>query len=418
MRVGALRGGVVTELRVKEGDRVVSGQPLFTVASRQGLEAGGTLDAAVLASLDTQIQVLKEQIAADPERVANEVRRLDAAIVSVAAERDALGAQRRLMAERVQVTEDRRGTVARLTQQGHSTRTALQEQDEALLARRQALAEIDRDLAAADKELGQTQLQREQLPVQQAERLAQLRLGLADRERQKAEAQGQRAQVLTAPIAGHVTALQAAPGQIVDPAKPLLTLLPDGASLLAELFVPSRAIGFVEPGQRVRLMVDAFPYQRFGTIGGSVETVSQAVLSPNEVIGRTTLTEPAYRVTVRLDRQAIDAFGRRGAAAAGHDPEGRHRAGGPLPPRLAVRAADQRQGADVKLAASLDYFGAPRLPAIIQSEAAECGLACLAMVATLSRARGRSRGASPPVLDLAEGRHPQGRARHGPAASA
>ena len=311
VRVGALRGGVVTELRVKEGDRVVSGQPLFTVASRQGLEAGGTLDAAVLASLDTQIQVLKEQIAADPERVANEVRRLDAAIVSVAAERDALGAQRRLMAERVQVTEDRRGTVARLTQQGHSTRTALQEQDEALLARRQALAEIDRDLAAADKELGQTQLQREQLPVQQAERLAQLRLGLADRERQKAEAQGQRAQVLTAPIAGHVTALQAAPGQIVDPAKPLLTLLPDGASLLAELFVPSRAIGFVEPGQRVRLMVDAFPYQRFGTIGGSVETVSQAVLSPNEVIGRTTLTEPAYRVTVRLDRQAIDAFGRR-----------------------------------------------------------------------------------------------------------
>ena len=65
-----------------------------------------------------------------------------------------------------------------------------------------------------------------------------------------------------------------------------MTLLPDGASLLAELFVPSRAIGFVEPGQRVRLMVDAFPYQRFGTLGGRVETVSQAVLSPNEVIGK------------------------------------------------------------------------------------------------------------------------------------
>ena len=30
----------------------------------------------------------------------------------------------------------------------------------------------------------------------------------------------------------------------------------------------------------------------------------------------------------------------------------------------------------------LDYFGAPRLPVIMQSEAAECGLACLAMMAT------------------------------------
>jgi ATP-binding cassette subfamily B protein RaxB len=36
----------------------------------------------------------------------------------------------------------------------------------------------------------------------------------------------------------------------------------------------------------------------------------------------------------------------------------------------------------VKLSGSLDFFGAPRLPAIMQSEAAECGLACLAMIAT------------------------------------
>jgi ATP-binding cassette subfamily B protein RaxB len=36
----------------------------------------------------------------------------------------------------------------------------------------------------------------------------------------------------------------------------------------------------------------------------------------------------------------------------------------------------------VKLTSSLDFFGGPRLPAIMQSEAAECGLACLAMVAT------------------------------------
>jgi membrane fusion protein len=310
VRVSALRGGVVTDLAVKEGDRVAAGQPLFTVASRQGLEAGGTLDAAVLASLDTQTQVLKDQLAADPARMANEIRRLDATIASVTAERDALVAQRRLMAERVQVTEERRKTIARLAEQGHTTRATLQEQDEALLSRRQTLAEIDRDLAAAEKELGQTQLQREQLPVQQAERLAQLRLNLADRERQRAEVQAQRAQVIAAPLAGRVTALQVAPGQIVDSNKPLLTLLPDGAVLLAELFVPSRAIGFVEPGQRVRLMVDAFPYQRFGTLGGSVETVSQAVLSPTDVIGKVALTEPAYRVTVRLDRQVVDAFGR------------------------------------------------------------------------------------------------------------
>jgi membrane fusion protein len=41
-----------------------------------------------------------------------------------------------------------------------------------------------------------------------------------------------------------------------------------------------------------------------------VEAVSQAILTPNEVFGRVPLKEPAYRVTVRLDRQTVDAFGR------------------------------------------------------------------------------------------------------------
>ncbi len=291
VRMVPWRNGILTTVTVQDGDRVTAGQPLFTIASRQGLEAGGTLDDAILASLETQVEVLKEQIRADPARTDNEIRRLDAAIGAVAAEREALVVQRRLMAERIQVTEDRRDAVARLSEQGHATRAALQEQDDALLSRRQSLAEIDRELAEADKDLGRTELEREQLPVRQVERLAQLRLNLADRERQRAEAEAlaQRAQVFTAPITGRVTALQAAPGQTVDSGKPLLTLVPDNADRHAELFVPSRSIGFVTVGQRVRLMVDAFPYQRFGTIGGSVATVSQAV---------------------RLDRQVIDAFGR------------------------------------------------------------------------------------------------------------
>ena len=154
VRIGPMREGVLTRLMVKEGDRVAAGQPLFTVASRQGLEAGGTLDGAVLAALETQATVLQEQIAADPARMANEILRLDATMAAVSAERDALTAQRRLMAERVQVTEERRSTIARLNQQGHATRAALQEQDEAVLTRRQELAEIDRQIAATEKELG------------------------------------------------------------------------------------------------------------------------------------------------------------------------------------------------------------------------------------------------------------------------
>jgi membrane fusion protein len=104
--------------------------------------------------------------------------------------------------------------------------------------------------------------------------------------------------------------LQVYPGQTVDASRPILTLVPDGAELKAELFVPSRAIGFVEVDQDVRLMIDAFPYQRFGTLQGHVETVSRAAISPGQAFGTVSLQEPAYRVTVRLPRQTIPAFGR------------------------------------------------------------------------------------------------------------
>ncbi|UVF17883.1 HlyD family efflux transporter periplasmic adaptor subunit [Microvirga terrae] len=310
VRVSARRVGVITALRVRDGDRVAPGQALFTIDAQQGLEGGGTVSAALIASLDAQIRLLKEQIASDPARVANEIVRLEAGIQSVKAQRLAVLAQRDLQAQLVQAASERRQTLAELFQKGSGTKVALQEQEAVHLSSRQSLADLDRQLAAIDRDLEQAQLQREQLPVQQNDRVSQLGLTLADRERERTEIESRGSQVIRAPVAGRVTALQITPGQLVDASRPVLTIVPEGAELKAELFVPSRAIGFVQPGQQVRLMIDAFPYQRFGTLDGSIETVSQAVLAPSEVFGAVTPKEPTYRVAVRLRQQGIQAFGR------------------------------------------------------------------------------------------------------------
>jgi membrane fusion protein len=309
VRVFARSGGTVKGLVVKEGDQVEAGEALFTIDSQQGLEEGGTLAAALLRSLDAQIQLIGQQIDAEPKRIANEIVRLDATIESVKAQQRAIDAQRALQAERIDAAEERRRGLAQLYQKGSVTKVTLQEQEGIHLASRQSLADLDRQLAATERELEQSRLQREQLPVQQGERLSQLRLSLADRERDRTEAAARGAQVVRSPVRGRVTALQINNGQIVDQSRPLLTLVPDGAELKAELFVPSRAIGFVKVGQPVRLMVDAFPFQRFGVQKGHVETVSQTVLAPNEILAAISVKEPAYRVTVRLDRQDVDAYG-------------------------------------------------------------------------------------------------------------
>ncbi len=81
--------------------------------------------------------------------------------------------------------------------------------------------------------------------------------------------------------------------------------------LQAELFVPTRAVGFVRVGQDVRLLYDAFPYQNFGTYHGRIVRISQSILTGSELAAPVELREPAYKVTVALDRQDIDAYGQK-----------------------------------------------------------------------------------------------------------
>ena len=138
-----------------------------------------------------------------------------------------------------------------------------------------------------------------------------LRNDLASAEQRITEINGRRAYVIRAPTQGLVSTLQAALGQSIDPQRLQLEIIPQGAILQAELFVPARAFGFVEIGQSVRILYDAFPYQHFGTYRGRVTKISQTLLTSTDAAGPVALKEPAYRVTAALDRVDIEAYGKR-----------------------------------------------------------------------------------------------------------
>ena len=87
-------------------------------------------------------------------------------------------------------------------------------------------------------------------------------------------------------------------------------MTPVEGKLEAELLAPSRAIGFIRPGQEVRLQLQAFPYQRFGTLKGKVKSVSGTVIGPSDVsIPGLAFHEPVFRVRVRLPSEEIVAYG-------------------------------------------------------------------------------------------------------------
>jgi membrane fusion protein len=115
-----------------------------------------------------------------------------------------------------------------------------------------------------------------------------------------------------------VTAINAESGQAVT-AQTLAVVIPKSAALVAHLFPTSKAFGFVQVGQRVRLRFQAYPYQRFGLYGGTIVETSHSPLQQDELVFMSPKTdrETIFRVVVRLDSESISARGREIALVPG-----------------------------------------------------------------------------------------------------
>jgi membrane fusion protein len=303
--------GFIKDIRVKEGQEVAEGDALLTVVTSQITANGDDVNGTVLAVLAQQRNVIERQIAAEERRTASERDRLASTIKGIEGEIDQLDDQRNIQNERLKLSESFVATGAKLVASGALAAIELKRREQGALEQKQNVVTLEQQITARRTQLTDARHTLEQLPAVVAERVRVLRNDLSSIEQRVAEVNGRQAYVIKAPTSGRVSTLQATVGQIADPKHMQLEIIPVDTQLQAELFFPTRAFGFVRPGQQVRLLYDAFPYQKFGAYRGSVTELSHAILSGNETTGPITLKEPAYRVTVALERPDIDAYGRK-----------------------------------------------------------------------------------------------------------
>jgi membrane fusion protein len=310
-RIFVPQQGTVAAVHVEQGQRVGEGQPLLSVTTSRIAANGEDVDATVLAALARQQDQLTRQIAAEERRTESERDRLAAQIQGLETELGHIVAQIANQHERIRVVERLVAAAAQLAPRGLVSELDQRRREEALLEQRQSLNALNQQLAARQSQLTEVRYTLEQLPTVMAEKIQLLRNELSAAEQRIAEVEGRRAYVIRAPIAGCVSPLQASVGQVADPQRLHLQVVPAAGELQAELFVPTRAIGFVEVGQDVRILYDAFPYQHFDTYRGRIVKVSETILTGADVSTPVALKEPAYRATVALERLDIDAYDKR-----------------------------------------------------------------------------------------------------------
>lgn len=309
VKIYAPSPGTVSKLCIKEGDHIAAGAPLLTILAERTLEAGEDVSLLQMDELQQSIFQKQKQIEAAKAFYDLELERLDAQIDSSVVELKEIDKAIDIQTERLALAAQRVKALESLKAKGHVSETDYQKVLEELLTQKQHQQELYRNQAAKKMNIEQAKKERAQFPLRHDEKLSELGNQIAELNRQKMDVEGRRVYEIRSPISGKVTSLQARFGQMQNHTTHLMSIIPDNAVLEAELFLPTRAIGFIEVNQAVRLRYEAFPYQRFGIYEGHVKSISKNILHPSELQVPFELQEPVYKVTVALDSQQVKAYG-------------------------------------------------------------------------------------------------------------
>ena len=323
-----LEGGIVAEILVEESDLVEAGEPVLRIDDTVSRAEQDQIRAR-MAGLSLRIARLRALLSGDPfdasdwaeshpELVADEAAVLDAARAAVDGQRNLLLSRIALSESEIDLRQEEMagvaGEVAVLEEQyalradamarGVGTRVAMLDAERSLAEARgrAAAARVGVDQAALSLAEAQQQLaefeatQRSEL----TEQLSQANVEYAEvRETIREFDDRVRRSDVVSPLRGIVNALAVnSIGAVVEPGQPLMEIVPVDETVIVQTQIPPSDIGFVHVGQSVTVLIDGFDVSRYGSITGTVETISANTFTNEDGV-------PYYRGRVALENDHV-----------------------------------------------------------------------------------------------------------------
>jgi membrane fusion protein len=314
LKVYAPQAGLVVAKHVSEGQRCKKGDVLYVTSSERHSGTQDDIQATISRQVALRERSLRDDLTHTRSLHLAEESVLRKKIAGLEAEQGNVIHQLAGQRLRIELAEAAVKRAAQLLAQGYISTEMWQQKQADMLDQRNRLQALERDQISVERELQAQRSELTSLPLRQQTQLAPIERLITSTSQEWTESEGKRRIAVVAPESGVATAVTAEIGQAVDSGKPVVTIVPDGAVLQAHLFAPSRAIGFVRPGDHVLLRYQAYPFQKFGHADGVVASVSRTALSPSDLAGTPAQAsnsgEPLYRITVMLARQTITAYGK------------------------------------------------------------------------------------------------------------
>lgn len=305
--VYATRSGVVDRVLVSVGQSVAPGQTLGSaivdIAGQNG-SVGGLSQVEArkrLAEINAQLSLTKSRNRAEMYRLSDRENTLKIQIGQAEV-------QRLRIDEQVRISQQELDRLMPVVSRGFISVSDLTRKKQALLALQGSSDELERQITSLRQSLAEAKRDTFALPASAAIEASQLRSGLSSLRQNLAEMDVQSRNIYKSPVSGVVAYSNARVGQAISSTTPLFTISPRSSILEAVVLVPARSIGLIRKGQLVKLMIDSYPYQHYGTLDARVFEISGTALTPNQMTIPVEMKESFYRVVVRSKNRSRGLF--------------------------------------------------------------------------------------------------------------
>jgi membrane fusion protein len=315
--------GTITQKHVTEGSKVHKGDLLYVFSSDYKSSSQGDLQALISQDVESRRKSLQQSVAQTRLMAASDLDVAKKKLAGLEAEYAKVDELLGNLKSRVSLAEQAQQRYENLRKQGYLSQEDLLVKQADLLDQKTRLQTLDRDHISLQRQIDDQKATIQQMPLRYQTQIAELERSIASAQQELSQSEAARSWVVTAPEDGIASAVVGEVGQTADSGRVLMALVPEGAKLQAQLYAPSRSVGFIKAGDTVYLRYQSFPYQKFGHYAGEVASISRTAAPANELTGSnaalssTSSSEPVYRVTVNLDSQSVSAYGKRVSLQAG-----------------------------------------------------------------------------------------------------
>lgn len=302
-------GSIIQRVLVVEGQQVKAGDVVLALSQERYSDAGSA-DALLEQNLQAQHRRLESQAQGQSQIGAATRSALQERIRHARHDQETLDEEIRLQGQQIATSTRMVEQLKPLLADRVISELQYEQQHAQLLDQQARLQALKRQRTAAVTEATQAGEELRRLAGQTQVEQAGLDRDLLSLQQEQVQRRAQRVTLIKAPMDGVISGLTATPGQALGVNAVLASVVPQRAALEAVLYVPSTAVGFIKPGQGVRISYDAFPYQRFGQYRGTVRSVSQSDVPMASAGGESNKDRRAvFLVKVQLDKDSVAAYG-------------------------------------------------------------------------------------------------------------